>query len=82
MKALYGTGIVLLAAGLLGCASTDDSLQRATAITIGSHVPTQRIAISDVDRGMTSVSWTATANGLAYACSADDMVRRPYCSTK
>lgn len=74
--------VVTTVIALASCANTDDSLQRATAMSIGGNVPLQQIAINSVDRGFTSVSWTATANGRAYECSADDMVRRPYCSRR
>jgi predicted secreted protein len=68
------------AAGLTACASDDTSLQRATAMSVPGNVSLDRVAVSDVDRSLMSVTWRATINGRAYACSADDMVRRPYCS--
>lgn len=65
-----------------GCASTVDNLQRATAQTIGNNTSPESVAISNVDRGVTNVKWDATAPSGRYACSADDMVRRPYCVKK
>jgi hypothetical protein len=60
---------------LVGCASTPDNLARETARAIGGLRPEQ-VTISDVKRGATSVSWTATTANGTYDCSADDMIRR------
>jgi hypothetical protein len=65
--------------GLAACASTDDNLQRATATAIGANVDPDTVKISDIDRGVTTVHWNATTPHGHYKCSADDMVRRPYC---
>jgi hypothetical protein len=67
--------VVLLA----GCASSSAELQRATATSVGGNLAPDQVAIVDVNRGLTEVSWTATAGGRNYACSADDMVRRTSC---
>jgi hypothetical protein len=64
---------------LLGCASSPVNLQRETARVIGQQVSPSSVTVSNVDRGWRSVSWTATAGGRSYQCSADDMVKRPYC---
>jgi pectin methylesterase-like acyl-CoA thioesterase len=65
---------------LVGCASTPENLQRASATSLGMP---GRYVISDVQRDPMSVSWTATAQGgETYACSADDMVRRTSCSPR
>jgi hypothetical protein len=75
--------VILLAFGIVfaGCASTTENLQRETARNIGDLNPEQ-VTVSNVKRGMTSVTWdTDTPNGL-YSCSADDMVRRPHCVKK
>ena len=63
--------------GLLfvGCASTSDNLARETARTIGG-LRSEQVAVSDVKRGVTSVSWVATTSNGVYDCEADDMVRR------
>lgn len=65
-----------------GCASSTDNLQRATAQSIGGNLSPDRITIANVDRGLSNVSWTADAAGRTYSCSADDMVRRPYCARR
>lgn len=72
--------IVSLAVALSACASSDQSLQTATASSIGGRVTPDRVVVDSVERGMMNVTWTATVNGQRYTCSADDMVRRPYCA--
>ena len=67
---------------LAGCASSTDNLQRATAMSVPGNLSPDRITVANVDRGASSVSWTADAAGKTYACSADDMVRRPYCARR
>ena len=68
---------------LTGCASSVDNLQRASAVSIGRSVLPENIRISDVQRGITDVRWTATPfGGPAYICSADDMVKHPSCATR
>lgn len=74
--------VVLSALMIGGCASTDDNLQRASAMAIGNNTDPSAVAVSDIDRGATSVKWTANTGAGRYACSADDMVRRPYCVKK
>ncbi len=71
--------MVIAASILCACASTDENLQRATAMAIGNNTDPDAVAVSDVDRGATSVKWSATTPSGHYSCSADDMVRRPYC---
>jgi hypothetical protein len=73
---------VLLAVGLVGCASNNDSLQRATASSIGNNTAPEQVQIVSVDRGMMETTWQARAGGRNYSCSADDMIRRPYCVVK
>ena len=69
--------------GLLSaCASTAENLQRETARSIGSNINPSGIAVSNINRGATSVGWDAAAKGVNYNCSADDMVRRVYCVKK
>jgi uncharacterized protein YcfL len=70
---------ILAVVALAGCASSTEGLQRGTSLSLGGNVLPSRIAIADVDRGFVDVSWTARVNGKTYACSADDMVRRPVC---
>lgn len=66
---------------LAGCASSVDNLQRASAMSIGKSILPESIQISNVQRGVTDVRWTATPpRGPTYICSADDMVRNPSCS--
>ena len=38
--------------------------------------------VSDIQRGITDVKWKASAPTGNYDCSADDMVRRVYCTKK
>lgn len=76
------TILVLSVLVIGGCASTDDNLQRASAMAIGNNTDPSTVTVSDIDRGATSVKWMATTPAGRYACSADDMVRRPYCVKK
>ncbi len=71
--------IVLIALG--GCASTTQNLQRETARNIGDIHP-DKVTVSNVDRGVTSVRWEAETPKGSYSCSADDMVRRVHCIKK
>lgn len=73
MKKLLLT--VALALTLAGCASTSANLARETARAIGG-LRSDQVTISDVRRGMTSVSWVATTPDGTYDCESDDMVRR------
>ena len=61
----YGSGSVNLA-----CVST---------VAIGGNVTPEEVTVSNVKRGAMSVRWLATTAKGRYSCSADDMVRRPYC---
>jgi hypothetical protein len=70
-----------LAVAVFGCASTTENLQRETARSIGNVVP-EAVAVTSVNRGVTSVSWEANSPKGAYSCSADDMVRRVHCVKK
>jgi hypothetical protein len=63
---------------ILGCASTGENLQRETARVLGDISPDQ-VKVSGIDRGVTNVKWQAETPKGTYSCSADDMVRRPYC---
>lgn len=67
---------------MVGCASTGANLQRETARSVGGNVSPEQVTVSDVDRGMTSVTWNASAPSGDYACSADDMLRRVLCTKK
>jgi len=77
-----GLGLSIALVALVGCANTSANLQRETARFIGGSVSPEQVAISDVDRGITSVKWKASAPAGNYDCSADDMVRRVYCTKK
>jgi hypothetical protein len=74
---------IFLCAGLLlalsACASDTESLARATAMSIGRNTAPEQVNVFEVHRGVTSVRWQATTPHGHYSCSADDMVRRPYC---
>lgn len=72
---------VVLGGFLTACASTAGNLQRETTRFLGDVDPAG-VTISDIDRGLTSVSWNAMAPKGNYACSADDMVRRVHCVKK
>lgn len=71
-------GIVLTVVALAGCASTTDNLQRESARSIGGMTSGQ-VAVTDVQRGITNVSWKASAPDGNYRCEADDMLRRVNC---
>jgi hypothetical protein len=80
MKGVLYVGAVV---GLLSaCASTAENLRQETARSIGNNISPNDIAVSNINRGVTSVSWDAAAKGVNYSCSADDMVRRVYCVKK
>lgn len=64
---------------LSACASGNVNLARASAMSIGQNVAPEEVTVSDVHRGAMSVRWLASTSKGHYACSADDMVRRPYC---
>ncbi len=61
-----------------GGASTAENLQRETARNIGDVHP-DKVSVSNVKRGVTSVSWEAETPKGPYSCNADDMVRRVHC---
>ncbi|MEO3475762.1 hypothetical protein AAFN86_28180 [Roseomonas sp. CAU 1739] len=79
-----GALVALAAAGLAlaACASTTVNLQRATAAAIDRNVLPESISIQEIDRRASSVTWTAVAPTGTYSCTADDMVRRPYCASR
>jgi hypothetical protein len=81
-SAFIGLSLCVGALLLTACASTDDNLQRATATAIGNNTDPDAVVVTDIDRGVTSVKWKAKTPGGNYSCSADDMVRRPYCVKK
>ena len=68
----------LLAILLCSCASSVESLQRATANQVGNTL-TQDVVIYNVHRGVSSVSWQAKTPTGCYQCDADDMVRQVHC---
>ncbi len=68
------------ALALAGCASTTENLHRATAMSIGGGIAPERIMVAKVERGVSDVKWTADTPRGTFECSADDMVRRPYCA--
>ncbi len=73
--------LLALGAAVVGCASTSENLQRETARNIGDVDP-DRVTVSNVNRGVTSVRWDAETPKGPYSCSADDMVRRVHCVKK
>lgn len=70
------TGIVFaVALFAAGCASAPQNLAMATATEIGGYT-SKDVEVSEVERGMTRVSWVAKTNdGRVFDCEADDMVR-------
>ena len=60
------------------CASSVESLQRATAKQIG-NTRLQDVTIYNVKRGVSTVSWYAKTPTGCYECDADDMVRQVNC---
>jgi hypothetical protein len=60
------------------CQSNDANLRRESARIIGNYTPDQ-IAVSEVDRGMTTINWKAATPNGTYKCTADDMLRRVKC---
>jgi hypothetical protein len=66
-------------AGLAACATTDDSLRHESAASIGGSVTPAAVTVTNVARGMSSVTWSATASKKVYDCAADDMLRRVRC---
>ena len=79
MKTLFKIFFVFFLAILLSsCASSVESLQRATAKEAG-NTKTEDVSIYNVDRGATTVSWYAKTPSGCYECDADDMVRQVHC---
>jgi hypothetical protein len=70
--------LLFLSLFLVSCASTSESLQRATAIGVGNTL-TKDVTVYNVNRGMSSVSWQAKTPSGCYECDADDMVRNVHC---
>ena len=75
MKLIFIFALALL---LSSCASSIESLQRATANEAGNTL-TRDVTIYNVNRGVTTVSWQAKTPSGCYECDADDMVRRVHC---
>jgi len=75
-KVFFALAAVLTIAS---CASTIENVQRETARSIGGDVPPDKVIVKDIDRRATSVKWNAVTPKGAYACSADDMMRRVLC---
>jgi len=73
--------VVVVSLFSAGCASTPENLQRETARYIGDIAPDQ-VRVSNIQRGVTDVKWDAETPKGDYSCSADDMVRRAYCTKR
>lgn len=71
----------LMAVLFVGCANTDWSLQREAARSMGGVTP-DSVKITNVQRGLTTVTWDAESSKGLYKCSADDMVRSVLCVKK
>lgn len=78
MKRLVLSVSAIVTASLLGCASTPENLQRETARSIGG-LTSDQVTVTNVQRGVTNVSWKAETPNGRYSCEADDMVRRVNC---
>jgi len=76
-----GFALLVIGIAFAGCASTSENLQRETARNIGDVHP-DKVTVSNVNRGVTSVSWEAETPKGPFSCSADDMVRRVHCVKK
>jgi hypothetical protein len=63
---------------LSSCASSVESLQRATAKQVG-NTRLQDVLIYNVKRSASTVSWLAKTKSGCYECDADDMVRQVNC---
>ena len=74
--------LVVISVSFIGCANTEANLKRETARYIGGNVSVDQVVVSGVDRGASDVKWKASAPTGNYDCSADDMVRRVYCTKK
>ncbi|MFV0573275.1 MAG: hypothetical protein ACK5M1_12735 [Xanthomarina gelatinilytica] len=75
---IYVSMVCMGILSLHACKSTDASLQRATATSIGNTLSNE-IIVSNVNRSATNVSWDAKKNSECYKCEADDMVRSVNC---
>ena len=75
--------LIILVVGSVctACQNTDASLRRETARFIGGITPDQ-VSVSNVNRGFTSVDWSASTPNGNYNCFADDNVRRVNCVKK
>ena len=73
--------ILLLCMTLMiaSCASSISNLKRETALNIGNNTMSKDVEISNVKRGITSVSWSAATPSGNYECEADDMLRKVHC---
>ena len=76
---LGGTAGVLVGYKYLtkGGASSEKNLKRETGRVLS--VDPDSVAVTEIHRGMTDVTWKASTPQGKYKCSADDMVRRPTC---
>ena len=81
-KIIQIISVSIVAITMPGCASIDANLTRDTARSIGGNVSPEQVTVTNVNRGMTSVTWKATAPTGSFDCSADDMVRRVLCVKK
>lgn len=81
-KYIKAIGVSIIATIMYGCANTDANIKRETARSIGGNVSPEQVTVTDVDRGMSSVTWKAAAPTGNFNCSADDMMRRVLCTKK
>lgn len=80
MTSMKLTALLLLAAGLAGCAASTAQLRTVSSGKVGCAP--DAIAIADYQLGTTTSSWTASCNAKTYFCSGDDMLRGVACAAK
>lgn len=69
------------ACGNSGPADVDASLKAATIVALPG-ADAARITISGSERHTAKWTWTATYDGAAYSCDADEQMRLPSCVPK
>lgn len=81
MKSILYAALFAAATLTCACASDPVSLQLTSASQIGQNYQSSDIVVSDVNRGATRVTWTATTpRGATYKCEASDMLHNASCA--
>jgi hypothetical protein len=81
-KYIQVIGVSIIATIMYGCANTDPNIIRETARVIGGNVSPEHVTITNIDRGMSSMTWEAAAPTGNYNCSGDYLLRRVLCDKK